>query len=90
MRTEDYKDDGMRMLHALCRYETHGGYRWAAVTSDGELMCVKCVRENYRQIFRATRDHSHDGWRVDGIASSGEADETEYCCNCNEPVWTKE
>jgi hypothetical protein len=91
MRTEDYKDDGMRALHALCRHETHGGYAWAAVMSDGELMCVKCLRKNYRQIFTATGDpRDRTGWGVIGHANSGDSDETAYCCNCNQPVWTKE
>lgn len=46
--------DEVQALRALVRYQTHGGYRWAAVMSDGELLCVPCTRENYRQIFRAT------------------------------------
>jgi hypothetical protein len=25
----------LEALRALCRYETHGGYVWAAVMSDG-------------------------------------------------------
>lgn len=77
-------------LHALCRYQTHGGYVWAAVMSDGELMCTPCVLDNYRQIFRATRDNAHDGWAFSGLANSGESDATETCCQCNREIWSYE
>ena len=87
MRTADSKTEALRCLRALARYETHGGYAWAAVMSDGDTMCPKCVRANYRQIFRATRDRLRDGWAVQGLANSGEAEETEFCCNCGKPVW---
>ena len=88
MRTEDYKTPQMRALHALCRYETHGGYTWAAVMTDGELMCCKCVRENYRQIFRATRDNARDDWGIHAIDYDG-ANEPgiEHCCNCHAVIW---
>jgi hypothetical protein len=56
MRTEDSKTHALRCLRALARYETHGGYVWAAVMSDDELMCTPCVRKNYRQVFTATSD----------------------------------
>lgn len=85
MKTEDSKTPALRALRALARYETHGGYTWAAVMSDGDLLCVPCVRGNYREIFRATsnpRDHS--GWRVEGITHSGEMEDSEYCTQCGE------
>jgi hypothetical protein len=77
----------LEALRTLCRYETHGGYTWAAVMSDGELMCVPCLRANYRQVFRATREHSRSGWALDGYTNSGNADSAESCCNCNELLW---
>ncbi len=83
-------NDALRTLHALAAYETHGGYSWAAVTSDGALLCVTCVREHYRQIFRATQESDQSGWAVDGITHSGEAEETEYCSHCNAEVWNHE
>lgn len=90
MKTEDSKTDELRALRALARYQTHGGYVWAAVMSDGELMCTPCVRSNYRQIFRATRDRARDGWAVQGLANSGDSEITEYCCHCGKPVWERE
>jgi hypothetical protein len=77
----------LEALRALCRYETHGGYIWAAVMSDGELMCVPCLLENYRQVFRATRDHASTGWALDGYTNSGNSDAAESCCNCNAELW---
>ena len=77
----------LQSLRALARYQTHGGYVWAAVTDDGECLCVPCVRENYRQIYRATRDDSHDGWGVAGICNSGETDESAHCAHCGREIW---
>lgn len=87
MKTEDSKTPALRALRALARYETHGGYTWAAVMSDGALLCVPCVRGNYREIFHATSDPRDDsGWRVAGMTHSGELEECEYCANCGEPI----
>ena len=75
-------------LRALCRYETHGGYVWAGVMQDGELMCVPCLRANYRQVFRATRDpRDQSGFALRGYTNSGESSQTEHCAHCNEAVW---
>lgn len=76
-------------LRRLCRYQTHGGYVWCAVMSDSEAMCIPCVRKNYRQILRATRDHTKDGWAVEGIDHSGNWEDTEHCCNCGKVIWSK-
>lgn len=76
--------NAIQQLRALARYQTHGGYVWAAVMDDGELLCVPCVRENYRQIFQATRDRARDGWQCVGVANSGES---EHCAHCNKEIW---
>ena len=76
-------------LRALCRYQTHGGYVWAGVMSDGALMCVPCLRENYRLVFTATRrPNGHTGWELASMTHSGESEETEICCNCNKEIWS--
>ncbi len=74
-------------LRALCRYETHGGYVWAAVMSDGALMCVPCLRQEYRQVFVATRDQDDSGFALVGYTNSGESESTEYCAHCNKIIW---
>ena len=74
-------------LRALARYQTHGGYTWAAVMDDGELVCTRCIRDNYRQVFRSTRDQWRDGWQVEGLTNSGESEESASCANCNREIW---
>jgi hypothetical protein len=81
-------------LRAFVRYETHGGYVWAAVMADGELMCETCALENYGQVYRQTLHPScgHDSkqWRVMGITHSGyaEAGDIAQCAHCNKLLWS--
>ena len=77
----------LRGLRALARYQTHGGYVWAAVMDDGELLCTRCVRENYRQVYRDTRARTRTGWCCEGITHSGEWETAENCCHCNREIW---
>jgi hypothetical protein len=84
MRTEDSKTPELRALRALARYETHGGYVWAGITNDGGLLCDSCIRCNYRQVYRATRDQDHSGWAIVAATHSGEweDDTSEICDQC--------
>lgn len=73
----------LEALRILARGHVHGGYRWAMVADDGELICETCVRANYRQIFRDTRDGARSGWRCVGITHSGEHEgPAELCAHC--------
>ena len=83
MKTEDTIDTGLRALRTLARGQVHAGYRWMAVTDNGGCVCERCVTENYRQIYRATKDKAHNGRRVIGLTHSGEAESNEYCTHCN-------
>jgi hypothetical protein len=76
-------------LRALARYQTHGGYRWAAVMIDGELICEKCAAlpNNYRLMYRATKTRDGSGWECVGITHSGESEEPEYCAHCYRVIW---
>lgn len=74
--------NGLEALRAHARYQNHGGYVWAAVLADGECLCAKCTRANYRQVYRSTRDRARDGWQVVGLTHSGEWDEPETCAHC--------
>lgn len=78
-------------LRAFARYRTHAGYRWAAVASDGGLFCEPCVRAEYRQVYRATRDDDRrSGWAVIGLTNSGDRDygqPPEYCAHCNQEIF---
>ena len=48
-------NDSLEQLKAFVRYQTHAGYAWAAVLGDGELICERCAKANYRQMLEATR-----------------------------------
>jgi len=74
----------LELLRSFARYKTHAGYSWAA---DGELMCEHCVRENYRQCYRETRDQSQSDWACIGLTNSDEAEEPASCVHCNRTLW---
>ncbi len=80
----------LEALRALCRYETHGGYEWYGVMTDGALMCVPCLRDNYRQVFRATRDHERSDWGLQGYTNSGEMESADYCAHCHRQIGSDE
>lgn len=71
-------------------YAWPGGYALAFVMDDGEAMCFRCVRENFRQIAEAMRrpsDWPACGWGVDGIASEESTDDAATCCQCDRTIW---
>ena len=78
------------LLRAFCRYQTHGGYTWGAALDDGALLCERCARENYRQVFACTRDKLRTGWQLVGLTHSGEQDDPdirEHCAHCGKHLW---
>ncbi len=77
----------LEQLRAFARYQTHAGYSWAAVMADGEMLCERCVRENYRQCYRETRDESQSDWACVGLTHSGESEEPATCAHCNRTIW---
>lgn len=83
----------LQKLKQLRRGKVHGGYRWAMVARDGELVCESCVADNYRQIFRATiaRDchATNPDWRCIDVTHSGEHEDSEpaACVNCGKVIF---
>lgn len=73
----------LRNVRAFIRqpYAWPGSYPLILILSDGETLCAKCARANYRAISNATRHHLYDGWRVDSIGThlEGEALECAHC-----------
>lgn len=63
-----------------------GGYEIYGITSDGACLCCDCMRSEYRQVARAIREHSHDGWRVDAVDCAANLDEPETCAHCNKTI----
>lgn len=48
-------------------YAWPGGYPIVVVMADGECLCCKCARTEYRAIARATRDpYGNRDWRALG------------------------
>jgi hypothetical protein len=94
MRKKPSDARALEALRNLARYKTHGGYAWAAVMHDGELMCVPCIRANYRQVFAATYAPTRftADWCVSSITNSGdvEPEDAAQCCHCNCDIWGNE
>lgn len=72
-----------------------GAYEKIAVMKDGELLCRKCIRENFRQILRDTKDDGRTGWEFHSITLDCELESREWieenleecsldiCAHCN-------
>lgn len=78
-RRFDTRSNALQALQYVARepYAWPGGYETFVITSAGEMICPKCVRENYSQMYRDTvsRGKRDCGWTV------AAADAT---CNCDE------
>jgi len=65
-------------------YGWPGGYRRAIYTEDGEELCMRCTRENFRLIVQATvydKRYSNP-WAVAEVNFHWEGP-PHFCCNCN-------
>ena len=45
-------------------YAWPGGYPRYFIAEDGEALSFRTVRENYREVYRSTRDADSGGWAV--------------------------
>ena len=61
-----------------------GGYPLYTVMSDGELLCPKCAKKNYRLIAEATKKKLNDGWKAEGAEILWEG--LEYCGHCGKEL----
>lgn len=70
-----------------CRepYAWPGGYPKVLIMSDGECLCSKCARSEYRAISAATRAGLRDGWRAEGVDIHWEGP-AETCAHCNAEI----
>jgi hypothetical protein len=60
----------------------HGGYQKILIMNDGECICVKCAKSEYRIISDSTRKYYKDGWQVAGVDIHWEGDSI-FCAHCN-------
>lgn len=68
-------------------YAFPGGYEMHLVMNDGESMCMKCARKEWRSIYRETK-HWIGGdrqWQTIGADVYWEGPPME-CCHCGEPL----
>lgn len=66
-------------------YAWPGGYPLYLITSDCEALCFDCGHAEFRQITRAIRDKSSDGWRVIACEVNYETPDLQ-CAHCNRPI----
>lgn len=60
-----------------------GGYPKVLIMTDGECLCAKCAKENYRLISEATRSNDRSsGWNAYGVDLHLEGAPL-VCANCN-------
>ena len=68
-------------------YAWPGGYPIVLLMYDGEVLCNKCLKGNYRMILKRTRDQDNDDWTAAGLMVL-EGTEEDYgpmeCAHCGE------
>ena len=86
MRTQqgDTQMVGMPQARYVARhpYVWPGGYEVIAVLHDGELLCSKCTRDNWREVVDETKYDGADQWKVVGIMTSDWMENYETCVHC--------
>ena len=48
-------------------YAWPGGYQLYLLMSDGEALCMKCARSEFRALLEAMRDNDNSGWRPEAV-----------------------
>jgi len=78
MKTRDSINAVKDMIRAPYAWD---GYTKVMVMADGDSMCAACVKENYRNILRATRDNDRSGWQAYAAEIPWEGAPLQ-CCAC--------
>jgi hypothetical protein len=66
-------------------YAWPGGYPVYVIMSDGEMLCPKCARAEYKQIVRDTKTTDRGCWTAAGADVYWEGAD-QHCAHCNEPL----
>jgi hypothetical protein len=61
------------------------GYGFAALMNDGDSLCEKCLRSEWRSILDSTINGRRDGWMLETIYST-DGERCESCAHCNERI----
>lgn len=69
-------------------YAWPGGYEIVSICNDGEVLCYKCVRFNFREVLWSTKNKVNDGWNIVDYAVIGNTIESTdkepiFCAHCN-------
>ena len=65
-----------------------GGYESRLLLDDGESICRECVKTEYPQLYRSTRDNDRDGWTVEAVFIAWEGP-VEFCAHCGAEMPTE-
>jgi hypothetical protein len=80
----DFNRATHRLKHfARNPYAWPGGYPCFAVMSNGDCLCHKCIKEEYRQIYQATKTGSNCGF---SNTQANWEDPNLYCAHCSERI----
>lgn len=66
-------------------YAWPGGYPKFFVTQDGEALCYKCARKEFRRVAWDFLNNASTGWRIEAVAVNWEGRDL-YCDNCSEQI----
>jgi len=66
-------------------YAWLGGYPKILIMNDGECLCAKCARTEYRLISDATRHQLRDGWQAAALMIHWEGAPI-ICAHCNAEI----
>ena len=63
-------------------YAWPGMYEYIFLTSDGGLLCHKCIKEEFKSVVWSMKNKVNDGWRVVGYDIEVNYDDGDFC-NCD-------
>lgn len=67
-------------------YSWPGGYACLFVTSDGECLSFDAARKHLRSVIWSIRNRCNDGWRVVGMESAQNYDESPICAHTGKEI----
>jgi len=65
-----------------------GGYELRVIMQDGEVLCRRCVKDNWASIVNSTLHDFRDGWQIIAVAVLWEGPANQ-CVHCNAELPTE-
>ena len=66
-------------------YAWPGGYPLFFIADDGDTICYRCARNEWRYICDSITHNIRDGWMIIANEINWECDQL-FCANCNERI----